>query len=179
MKKIFFFLFCLMATGIHSQVVRSEFVFGSKQSHIDVQIKKDKLFTVGFINNISANIWRDFSVTFKDPTDIRWYVEGKEITGYFNCDSEKIIVCYKKDGYLISTRKAYPGDKLDPLIAGFLSREMEKSFVVYLVTEVNKDDNTIYEISLQDEKSWCFVQIFRNTEREILEIIDKRIIKKI
>lgn len=178
MKKVFFPLFFSITIGVYSQVVQSDLVFANKESPVDVRIKKNNTFTAGIIINISAKILRDFMDMFDNPTDVHWFVDEKKVTAYFICDSENVTVRYKTNGHLISVRKTYEGNKLEPLVSDFLSREVEKGFIINLVTEVIMGDNTIYEISLQDEKHWCFLQVFQNSEREILEIIDKRIFKK-
>jgi hypothetical protein len=179
MKKVFFFLFFFKtATGVYSQAVRSAMVFNGGESRIDVRLKKNNTFTAGFINNIRADIWRSFANRFNDSTDVHWFVNENEVTASFICDSENVMIKYKKDGSLIWTRKVYQSNKLDPLVTAFLDEEIEKRFIIYLVTEIIIDNNTIYEISLQHEKESCFLQILRDHERKELKLIDKAFFKE-
>src|SRR5688572_9925464 len=178
MKKVFFPLFFLITTGVYSQVARIETVSGRINSHSDVEIKKNSAFTTDLIKEISANMWIDFIRMFNNPADVLWYIDKEEITAYFNYDSESVIVRYKRNGHLISIRKAYQGNKLNSFVADFLNREIKKGFIINMVTELTVGDNTIYEISLQDEKRWCVLQIFQNNELRVLEIIEIKEFKK-
>ena len=177
MKKILLPMFFLATMEAYSQVASNDLVIGNNNKYFDVKIKKNNVFP-GLINNVSTNVIRSFIDMFGCATEVNLFVNEQEATAYFICDNEAVTVRYKRDGNLISTRKVYEGSKLQPLIADFLSREIEKHFVINLVTELTMGDNTIYEISLQDQSHWCVLQIFRNDETGVLSIIGRNLFKK-
>lgn len=178
MKKIFFPL-CFFATMQgYSQFIRSELAIKENETNLKVWLKKNNIFIDSFTNDININVYRTFIDMFGSVPDVYWFIERKEFTSYFILDSISVIGRYKKNGTLISIRKNYDATKLNPEIINFLKQELGTSFRINLVTEILREDETIYEISLQNEKNWCIVQLYKNKENEKLRIVDKKLLTK-
>src|SRR5688572_5911045 len=178
MKKIFFPLCLFAAMQGHSQFIRSELAIKENETHLNEWLKKNNLFISGFTNDINTNVYKTFIDMFGSVPGVYWFIEKMEITSYFILDSISVIGRYKKNGNLISIRKNYDASKLNLEITDFLKQELGTSFSVNLVTEILREDDTIYEISLQDKKRLCIVQLYKNKENEKLRIIDKKFLTK-
>ena len=179
MQKILFPLFILINMESFSQAFSTKLALKRDDSHFDVQLRKGNRFTAGFINNVSATVIRDVKKKFENATSIRWFVNDNTVTGYFDNDNEKITVLYQSNGYCIATWKNYEGNKLDPKVVDVLNGELGTRFTIYLVTELIRDTDTIYTISLQDQEYWCSIQIFKNNDEGLLKITDKQLLRKV
>lgn len=115
---------------------------------------------------------------FGDSTTVSWFVDGKDITGHFYNDNEYISVLYKKNGRHAFTRKVYDSTRLDQRLVTYLEEEAGKEFSVNLVTEIVKEEGTVYEISLTSHKQICLIQIFAGKGDEKLRLIDKKFLTK-
>jgi hypothetical protein len=139
---------------------------------------KQEIEANGFLNNINSRAARHLIMTFENATNIQWLIDEKEIVAYFTQDEEKVKICYNKNGYHLSIRKIYPADKLDPLIAQIIKNEVNDDFSIYMVTEVTRGDNKIYEITLQNRLYWCIMQLLQNKEGSLEKLCENMMLTK-
>jgi hypothetical protein len=162
MKKIFFLILQVATLNIWSQTNHDIMPLNSSLQNFDVVILNDNNpYRAGFRNDINVNAIRDFARSFENATDILWRISEKDISVSFSWNNESITSYYDRKGNHLSTRKTYTENQLDPLIADQIKKELGKDFSIYLVTEVIKRDNTIYEISLESCRYWCIVKLIK------------------
>ena len=180
MKKIFIFMILLMSVNVRAQDNHYNLFAINNIMHFEVNIKKHSdVYTTGFINNVKTRVIRHFIKTFNNTTDVRWFIDEEGATAYFICNNEKVKVRYDKNGQHLSTRKTYDENKLDPLIAQWVKLEFGEEFVIYLVTEVIKDDNTIYEITLQNQFYWCIENLVKKKVPGLEKLCENKVFIKI
>jgi hypothetical protein len=142
-----------------------------------VVLQNEKKFNNGYKNNIPPDILRDFEERFEDAEKVNWIVDDKEITAYFICDYEKVVARYKNDGRLISTHRDYSADRLAKNVARLVRKNAKANMQAYLVTEVDGETNSLYQVSLQNESDWCILLILKDKDG-FLSIINKTSFKK-
>jgi hypothetical protein len=120
--------------------------------------------TTGFINDVNPKAMRHLMKSFQNAANIEWQIDEEDITADFTQDDERIKVRYDKNGYHLSTRKIYPGNKLEPFIAVMVRKEVDKNFGIYLVIELINGGKKDYEIILQNQQYWCLVRITQSKE---------------
>ena len=138
-----------------------------------VLLKKNGEYVLAYINNIPSAVMADFIKRYEWVENISWKVDDSEVSGYFFSNSEKIIVRYKKNGHLISTRKTYDSTKLARSVNTFLHGEINKGFSIQFVTEVIDDQTTLYEINMVNQLQICVIRLSKakNGELELTEKI--------
>lgn len=160
----------LFALQVYSQEFKKEFKLSSRKTELntdnlvfDVSVNNKGKYSAAYTNNIPATIVRDFMGRYLGVSGARWYVDEKEVTAYFEFQLQSITLIYKKDGYLLSTRKIYDSSSLDPAVHTFLANEYLKGFVINLVTEVTREENKFYDISLFSQGK---LQMIRLSQRK-------------
>jgi hypothetical protein len=178
MKKIIISLYLLITLNVNSQIVRSKVIIPNTDNHFEVHLRKKNETSIGFTNNIKTFIIRDINRKYKNPPNILWFIDEEKVTAYFDYNSMHITEVYFKNGYHILTRKDYEKDKLDTSVLKLINDEVAANYSVYLVTELSRNDYTIYSISLESHEYWCIVQVIKNDDENAFKITDKQILRK-
>ncbi len=185
MKKIYFLLVLVSCRSFSQDAqisttayttagfVTTDKIIPEETSTVNVLLKKNGAYIRGYRNNIPSAILSDFTRKYESAENANWKVDDHEVTCIFNFNGQKIIVAYKKNGYLLSTRKTYDSSKLHKTIKPFIRSEMDKGYRISLVTEVVSDAVTLYEISLTGQSKICIVRVSRNKDGE--PVLDEKI----
>jgi len=127
-----------------------------------VWLKKNGVFVKAYLNNIPSAVMADFIKRYTKVQYVNWKVDDDQVNGYFDYNNEKVAVTYKKNGYLLSTRKTYDSVNLSKSLRIYIQAELNKGFQINTITEVISGEVTLYEINLVDQQQICIVRLSKN-----------------
>jgi hypothetical protein len=158
MKQLFAIVFFLLISLQHeAQIMAGLSNPAPTFNKTDVKVKKGKAYKDAYTNNVSSAVMGDFASRFGEK-NVSWYVDNKEVTGYFSDNGANYTVYYENERYL-KTRSVYDSSKLSVVVRDFLEEELGKTYKVNLVTEVKREEGFIYEISLSTDKKILVVKL--------------------
>lgn len=159
MNRFLFLLLIFSVTGAFAQENQNVFVRANSPRH-DRSVQPETFgYMKGYINYVNSKAERHLLKNFGDANSIHWEIDDLESTAYFTRGEEHVKVRYDKDGHYISTRKTYPGNKLDRYIDFMSKKNLDKDFSISGVTELRMEAGNVYEIILQNKYYWCVVRI--------------------
>jgi hypothetical protein len=158
MKQLFALVFFLLISMQHeAQIMAGLSSPVPAVNKTDVKVKKGKAYKNAYVNNVSSAVAGDFASRFGE-NNVNWFVDNKEVTGYFSDNGISHTVYYENERYL-KTRSVYDSSKLSVLVRDFLEQELGKTYKINLVTEVKREEGSIYEISLSNDKKILVVTL--------------------
>ncbi len=131
-----------------------------------ILIKRNGQFIKTYLNNMPSAVMADFVKKFGDVDGVTWKIDDNDVNGYFSNNGQKIVVNYKKNGHLVSTRKTYAGNILPKNIRQYVQSELNKGYSINLVTEVVGELVTLYEVNLVNQNNISIVRLSRNKDAE-------------
>jgi len=109
---------------------------------------------------VSEKVLKAFNETFGYAKQVDWSEHTVETTktyeAYFKDGATATRIRYDIEGNMLYTLRTYKAEGLPMLIQTKLKKEYPGK-TVFGVTEVTNGEGVVYEISLQDEKSWTIV----------------------
>lgn len=110
---------------------------------------------------VTEKVLKAFNATFSYVKNVDWTeykVDGtKMYEAYFKEGSTTTRIRYDVDGNILYTLRSYKEAELPILIQTKLKKAYPDK-TVFGVREVTNSESVIYEISLQDEKSWTILR---------------------
>ena len=121
---------------------------------------------------VSEKVLKIFHETYTTAAEVKWYTYEQYYEATFKQNDIPVTVRYDTDGNIISSKRYYSGQQLNPFVAGKLkARYGDKT--IFGVTEWTSADGTAYHVVLEDEKFWWNVKADANGEVETTEKIKK------
>lgn len=176
MKLLFLVVFLCISTKHFSQVRLGSVFVKSENVEAETTVENSS-YVKGFVNNIPSPVINDFLTRYPGAENVSWYINDKEVSGYFSQHDEQVSIAYKKDGLFLYERKTYEGSRLNQSARDFLERETGFSFLIKQVTQVTKENEEVYEVSFEDQKRWHIYRFGRKTN-EAYSLIEKTRFKK-
>jgi hypothetical protein len=110
---------------------------------------------------VTEKVLKAFNETFSYVKNVDWsehkVEDVKMYEAYFKEGSTATRIRYDVDGNILYTIRSYKEEGLPILIQTKLKKAYPDK-KVFGVTEVTNGESVVYEISLQDEKSWTIVR---------------------
>jgi len=158
MKKNFltifgFFLLAGLASSAEAQTTVSSRTHDSSPfsaiSGADSTLKSGPIL----INNINTRAIRDFTSSYKNPTEVRWIVlpDGFQVHCYD--DSFQIRIRYDNKGKRICMIRDYRENKL-PHDVRHIIRSQYYDYNIFTVSEISIRGRTIYIVKIEDATTW-------------------------
>jgi hypothetical protein len=110
------------------------------------------------INNISARAIRDFTSSYKNPSDIRWVVLTDGFLVHCYDDGFQIRIYYDVKGRRTWMVRSYGENKLPPDVRHII-RSQYYDFNIFSVTEINSRGRIIYIVKIADSTKWKTLNI--------------------
>ena len=176
MKKVFLIIILLCSFQSYSQLSFNRIYEKSGKKELTGELGTKTSYVKTYSNNLPVAVIADFFEKYPGVQDVAWFINEKNVTGYFQYKGQDITVSYKKDGFLLSTRKVYDRTRLSARISQYLEDEVGREYEVHMITELVKDDYTIYEVSLLSLQKLCIIQVCRNHDDERLSMVEKKIL---
>jgi len=107
--------------------------------------------------NVNEKVLKVFKGVFPTVENAKWYEYETYYEVYFDKDDIKCRIKYDLDGKVISTLRHYEEKSLSP----FLKAKVAQRFPgkrIFGITEINSENEMIYDIVLEDDKNWMHVQ---------------------
>jgi hypothetical protein len=111
-----------------------------------------------FRNNISIKAMRNFTRDYENVSDVEWFRSDNGFAVYFTMDGVKTKVLYYKNGDYKSMYRYYSEDKLPREIC-HLVKSKYFDFSIFCISEFNMNNQTIYEIKMEDKISWITIKV--------------------
>ena len=106
---------------------------------------------------VNEKVLKIFNNVFPTVQDAKWYEYENFYEAYFDKDDIKCRIRFNLDGKIISTTRYYTEKSLSPFLkAKIVQKYPSKS--IFGITEVNSDNELVYNIVLEDEKTWMHVR---------------------
>lgn len=157
MKQMLLLVFLLSSMQHEAQIMSGLTNPAPGIDKTDVKVKKGKDHKKAYANNVTSAVMGDFASRFGE-NNVNWYVDNKEVTGYFSDNGINHTVYYENECYL-KTRTVYDSSKLSVLVRDFLEQELGKTYKINLVTEVKREEGSMYEISLSNDRNILVVTL--------------------
>jgi hypothetical protein len=111
-----------------------------------------------FANPIDVNekVLNAFSKTFKNVQNVSWSSVSKYYEVNFKQDEVIARVTYDQNGNMLRTLRYYKEDHL-PLLVMTNLRKNYADKKTYIIVEESSAEETIYHITLEDNKHWYHV----------------------
>jgi len=105
------------------------------------------------INNINSRAIRDFTVSYKNPTEVRWIIlpEGFQVHCYD--DGYQIRIRYDNRGKRICMIRDYGESKL-PRDVRHVIKSQYYDYNIFTVSEITMRGRTIYIVKMSDATTW-------------------------
>ncbi|MCU7552384.1 hypothetical protein OCK74_24910 [Chitinophagaceae bacterium LB-8] len=107
-------------------------------------------------NDIDETIAKRFHETFPTATNIKWYTYEDYYEVFFDYNQVTCRIHYDLKGNVISVRRDYSEKDLPVFILAKLKQKYPNK-KVFGVTEILSGDEVVYEIVLEDAKTWTRV----------------------
>lgn len=121
---------------------------------------------------VSEKVLKVFSLSFPDVKNATWSQFENFYEAYFDNGDVKCRVKYDFNGTMVSTIRYY-GEKM---VSPFLKAKLAAKFpgkTIFGVTEVNSEDELIYNFVMEDNKSWTHVQSDGTGQMEVTKRFKK------
>jgi asparagine synthase (glutamine-hydrolysing) len=105
---------------------------------------------------VNEKVLQAFNGTFQNVQNIKWYKHKNSYEVYFQQNQIRTQVHYNDDGVIMQTIRYYQEQQL-PLNILNRVRKQYSSKKIYGVTEVGNETDIVYQIILEDEKSWLII----------------------
>ena len=115
----------------------------------------------------------NFHSTFPDATEVNWYnMEKGHLYVAFNTGGKKNRAVYNKKGQMVYKISYYfkemlPASVLEKVKANYCGKS------IFGIIEISYDNETVYELVLQDDTFWTHIKIAGN------EIMEEKVWRKI
>jgi len=105
------------------------------------------------INNINSRAIRDFTISYKNPTDVRWIIlpEGFQVHCYD--DGYQIRIRYDNKGRRICMIRDYGETKL-PHDVRHIIKSQYYDYDIFSVSEITMRGRMIYIVKIDDATTW-------------------------
>lgn len=110
------------------------------------------LSAFAFASGPTPSVLAAFQRTFSHPSNVQWHSVEEGYIAYFISGGVRCRIAYDAEGNILNGIRYYGEERL-PFV---LNAKIKKAFdgkAVYGVTEITVNDETVYEIYLQDEKT--------------------------
>jgi len=132
--------------------VPSKFPFVSEDHHIEANSG------TLLLNNISIKAVRDFVTSFKHSTDVKWTGLADGFRVHFYSDDVQTRIFYDQKGNRQAMIRYYNENKL-PRDVRHLVRSNYYDYSIFNITEVSKNDKTVYFVRIQDKSGWKTIRV--------------------
>jgi hypothetical protein len=98
-----------------------------------------------------------FRKTFQNAQDVSWSTYSNVFEANFNVADIKLRISYDSEGNVTRTIRYYSGK----MLPAYIQAKVGKSFAgksVFGVTELTSENEVLYHIILEDEKTWTHVR---------------------
>lgn len=109
-----------------------------------------------FAGDPTPKVLDAFNKTFKMAKNVTWNEYNNQFEVKFTQNDIRLSVVYDRNGYVVKTIRYYFEESLPILIRSKVSKKYNDASI-FGVTEVSTQDNVSYNIVLQDDKHWIFV----------------------
>lgn len=156
MKKNLLTVFGFIVLAFSSSIAEAQVKASSSRRNENIQYAAtDSSFKPGpiLINNISSRAIRDFTSSYKDPTEVRWIIlpEGFQVHCYD--DGFQIRIRYDNKGRRICMIRDY-GEKKLPFEVRHLVKREYYDYDIFSVSEITMRGRTIYIVKIADTAKW-------------------------
>jgi len=124
------------------------------------------------LNRINAKAVRDFSRFYTGHSDEKWYAAGNGFIAKFTLNGNKGMAAYDLKGHWMFTIFNY-GEKKLPVDVRSAVRSVYYDYEITLVDEIQIEDRIMYQVHMQDEKTWKNLMI-TNGEMELVQDFNKQ-----
>lgn len=121
-----------------------------------------------FDPNVSEKVLKSFNETFSSAQDIKWEKYESYYTVSFNQAGIQSKVNYDHSGTMLSSLRYYEPKLLPLNIYNRIKKNYSKK-EMFGVTEVTFNNDVVYYVKLQDDKSWITVKIDGVGNSEVVE----------
>ena len=121
-----------------------------------------------FDPNVSEKVLKSFNETFSSAQDIRWEKYASYYTVSFNQAGIQSKVNYDYSGTMLSSLRYYEPKFLPLNIYNRIKKNYSKK-EMFGVTEVTFNNDVVYYVKLQDDKSWITLKIDGVGNSEVVE----------
>lgn len=95
---------------------------------------------------------------FNGASDVKWYSDDNQTyMAKFTLKEHNVTAYFDKTGQLLATRRYISEDQLPMAVSGRLAKRYPKE-VVRWVVEFEKDDTTVYYVTLEGPDNWRVVK---------------------
>ena len=106
--------------------------------------------------DVNEKVLHAFSKTFRNAQNVSWAAVSNFYEVNFKQDEVIARVTYDKEGNMLKTLRYYKEDHL-PLLVMTNLRKKYADKKTYIVIEESSADDTLYHITLEDNKYWYHV----------------------
>jgi len=106
---------------------------------------------------VNEKVLKIFSHVFPQVQNAKWYEYENYYEAYFDKDDIKCRIRFDLDGKVISTTRYYTEKSLSPFLKAKIAQKYP-SKTIFGITEVNSENELVYNIVLEDEKTWTHVR---------------------
>ena len=121
-----------------------------------------------FDPNVSEKVLKSFNETFSSAQDIKWEKYESYYTVSFNQAGIQSKVNYDHSGTMLSSLRYYEPKLLPLNIYNRIKKNYSKK-EMFGVTEVTFNNDVVYYVKLQDDKSWITLKIDGVGNSEVVE----------
>jgi hypothetical protein len=118
------------------------------------------IFTVTAVANppeVSEKVLKIFNETYTTAVEVKWYSYEQYYEATFKQNEIPVTVRYDTEGTILSSKRYYNEQQLNPFIAGKLKAKYAGK-TIFGVTERTSENGTEYYVVLEDEKFWWNVK---------------------
>jgi hypothetical protein len=178
MKKIILLVLLMGTLNLWSQTSQ-RLTLNSMAENFQVVIHpNDNLFLPGHLNDINTNAFRHFITSFENAENIVWRIGKTGSTVSFTWKDQNVTCYYDNIGDYLYSIKVYTESELEGSISHFVRSETGKGYSIYLLTEKEMTNGSLFEISLQNTKYWCKIRFVRKDDGSFEKISDNIIFLK-
>jgi len=110
------------------------------------------------INNINVRAMRDFTSSYKNPTEVKWVILPDGFQVHCFSDGIQIRILYDNKGNRVWMIRAYEENKL-PHGVRHLIRSQYYDYNIFSVSEFIIQGRTIYIVKISDATKWKALRI--------------------
>lgn len=117
------------------------------------------MVTTTFANdaNLNEKVLKAFSTAFEGASNVSWTGNDEKPTATFDLNKIRTVASFDENGNLLRTMRYYTAENLPAHIIASVKKHYSKT-EIHGVTEVVKNDEINYHLSLKDSKNWYMVK---------------------
>ena len=125
-------------------------------------------------DSLGTTVIEKFTAAFPKARHVKWYFEKDNAEVYYDYAGKRSHIWYNKEGDIVKSRSYYSEKELAPQLRSKVSSRFPKRKIAG-VTEISNSDGTLYEIVLEDNKGWIYVQCDDSGELVVTKKIKKAV----